>query len=352
MIRARYRWILVLDLLLVVLWIVFGHMRALHRPEQSRPAIGYDDALGRFLTLRERDDSTINTECHTILWTHGRKVERAIVLLHGFTNCPKQFEPFGAELYRMGWNVLIPRIPRQGRANVMTEDLSRLTAEELVASGEEAVDIAHGLGERVTVVGLSSSAVVAAYLAQHRSDVDQAVLIAPALAPKGMPDFAARRVTNVLLALPNMFVWWDPEKKAASPGPKQCYPRFPTHGLAQVYRLGFLTSAEAGREKPRASSIVIVTSASDDAVNNASVRDLDRRWIARGAAIRSFEFPKALGIHHDMIDPDQPYQRVAQVYPALLEEITSEPKAQSAPSVTAPGGAPVSAIPDTSRSGR
>jgi len=351
MIGARYRWLLVFDLLFVALWILLGHVRALERPSTSRPATGYDDALGRLLRLRERDDATVNPECHTILWTHGRKTDRAILLLHGFTNCPKQFEPFGAELYRMGWNVLIPRLPRHGRADVMTDDLAGLTAEELVASGEEAVDIAHGLGQRVTVVGLSSSAVVAAYLAQHRSDVDEAVLVAPALAPKGMPDFLVRRITNVLLALPNQFLWWDPEKKAASPGPRQCYPRFPTHGLAQVYRLGFLMSAEAAREKPRARSIVIVTTASDDAVNNASVSDLGRRWIAEGANVRRYEFPRSLGIHHDMIDPDQPYQRVTQVYPALLREIA--PEAGTPGNATAaPNGGSASALPDSGRSGQ
>jgi len=349
MIRGRYRWLLVLDLLFVAIWILFGHIRALHRPVMSHPAIGYGEALDRLAQLRQRDDSTINPDCHTILWTYGRKTDRAVVLLHGFTNCPKQFEPFGAELYRMGWNVLIPRLPRHGRADVMTPDLAGLTAEELVASGEEAVDIANGLGERVTVVGLSSSAVVAAYLAQHRSDVDEAVLIAPALAPKGMPDFMVRRITNVLLALPNQFLWWDPEKKAASPGPRQCYPRFPTHGLAQVYRLGFLMSAEAAREKPRARSIVIVTTASDDAVNNASVSDLGRRWSAQGAKVRRYEFPKSLGIRHDMIDPDQPYQRVTQVYPALLREIA--PEAVTPGNATpAQNGGSASALPDSGRS--
>jgi len=231
----------------------------------------------------------------------------------------------------------------------MTEDLSGLTAEELVTSGEEALDIAHGLGERVTVAGLSTSAVLAAYLAQHRSDVDEAVLIAPALAPKGMPDFVARRVTNLLLALPNTFLWWDPEKKAANPGPKQCYPRFPTHALAQVYRLGFLTSAEAGREKPRARSIVIVTTASDGAVNNGSVSGLGRRWTAVGAEVRNYEFAASLGIQHDMIDPEQPYQRVAQVYPALLREIA--PDAAEPRNATTPRGGSARSVPDTGRSG-
>jgi len=350
MIRARYRWLILLDLLFVALWIWFGHIQGLHNALQSHPGVRYEDALEGLARLRARDDFTINPDCHSVLWTHGRKVERAVVLLHGFTNCPKQFAPLGAELYERGWNVLIPRIPRQGLANVMTTDLAGLTAEELVASGEEAVDIARGLGDRVTVVGLSSSAVVAAYLAQHRSDIDEAVLIAPALAPRGMPDFAARRVTNILLTIPNFFVWWDPEKKAANPGPKQCYPRFPSHGLAEVYRLGFLTSAEAARAKPAAGSIVIVTTGSDEGVNNATVSALEHRWKAEGVDVRSYEFPAYLGIHHDMVDPEQPYQKVSVVYPALLREI--DPEAAAPRNVNAPAGGSATAAPDTGRSGR
>jgi hypothetical protein len=39
--------------------------------------------------------------------------------------------------------------------------------------------MARGLGEQVTVVGLSGSAVIVAWLAQFRADVDKAIVIAP-----------------------------------------------------------------------------------------------------------------------------------------------------------------------------
>lgn len=319
MIRPRFRWLIALNLAFLILWVALGPVREMSRPPAVESATTYQVALRGFERLRALDDSTINPVCRTQLLTHGGKVRRAVVLLHGFTNCPKQFEPLGRLLYESGCNVLIPRMPHHGISDVMTSDLERLTAEDLVRLGEEAVDIAHGLGDRVTVAGLSSSAVVVAYLAQHRSDIDRAILIAPSFGPKDMPDYVARRITNVLLDSPNFFVWWDPVKKAASPGPKQCYPRFPTHGIAQVYRLGFLTRAEATRERPRAHAIAILTTASDEGVNNPMTRSLARLWRSRGADVTNYEFPKSLGVRHDMIDPEQPYQKVAVTYPVLLK---------------------------------
>ena len=47
--------------------------------------------------------------------------------------------------------------------------------------GARAVDIAAGLGDQVTIAGLSAGGVVAAWAAQHRRDVHRAVLIAPSL---------------------------------------------------------------------------------------------------------------------------------------------------------------------------
>jgi hypothetical protein len=164
---------------------------------------------------------------------------------------------------------------------------------------------------------LSSSAVLAAWLAAHRADVDGALLLAPSFGPRGMPGAEARRVAGVLLRAPNFYVWWDRKQKEALPGPRQCYPRFASRALAEVYRLGFSVLDGAVRAKPLRARIVLVTTADDEGVNNGMSRELARRWTSRGASVREYEFPAALGVHHDMIDPEQPYQRVAATYPVI-----------------------------------
>jgi hypothetical protein len=42
-------------------------------------------------------------------------------------------------------------------------------------------------------------------------------------------------------------------------------------------------------------------------------------WRAQGAPVREHRFAAELGLLHDIIDPDQEEQRIAYIYPLLLE---------------------------------
>jgi hypothetical protein len=282
---------------------------------RARPARNRDEAIQRLHRLEALDDSAaLYPPCRTFVLDHGTRTERAYVLLHGFTNCPRQFGALAQLLYDGGANVLVPRMPRHGLANASTHVLADLTADELTRTAGEAVDIARGLGKRVTVVGLSSSAVVAAWLAQERADLDQVLLIAPSFAPKDVPEAVAIPLSNALLRIPDVFVAWDPKHERPD-GPKSAYAGFSTHALARVYALGARV-LEGGPPAP-GTRVLVVTTPRDEGVNNEVVLELARRWAGRGVDVRSFEFPAAAWVRHDMIDPEQPYQRVAVVYPLL-----------------------------------
>jgi carboxylesterase len=168
------------------------------------PSRDYATALTRFVHLQALDDETINALCHSQLMTHGHKVEHAIVLIHGLTNCPQQFVEFAPLFYRAGYNVLIPRMPRNGLADRMTNELKYLTAEELRDFGNTLVDIADGLGEHITFVGISAGGVIAAWVAQHRSEVDKAVLIAPSLGIGPLGIGLSTIAMSIILTLPNI----------------------------------------------------------------------------------------------------------------------------------------------------
>jgi len=121
--------------------------------------------------------------------------------------------------------------------------------------------------------------------------------------------------------MPNFFVWWNSEAKADVPGPKQCYPRFPSRGIAQVYRLGLAILGDASKRRPAAARVTIVTTEADEGIDNRAAHELAKRWRAHGGDVRTFEFPESLDVRHDMIDPEQPYQRVGVSYPELLRLI-------------------------------
>ena len=284
----------------------------------SRPAQNYDEALSRAQALQSQDDAAINPLCRTQFLTHGKKTDNAIVLLHGFTNCPQQFASLGKTFFDHGFNVLIPRIPRHGFADRLTNEPARTSAEEMAAFTDEVVDIAQGLGDRVTVMGLSGGGVMTAWAAQYRSDVDKVIIIAPNFAYVLIPKNFTRVMTGVALTIPNIFIWWD-DKLKMNTQPDYAYPRFSTRAIAEVTRLGYAIRSAAKKEKPLAKSIVMVLNETDEAVDNAVPMELAKSWRANGGEVSDYVFKAEMGLKHDLIDPNQPYQRTDVVYPILME---------------------------------
>ncbi|MCA1554470.1 MAG: alpha/beta fold hydrolase, partial [Chloroflexi bacterium] len=147
----------------------------------AQPVTAYADAVERIAALQALDDASINPLCRTVLLTHGRQVENAVVFLHGFTNCPQQFRTLAQNLFDLGWNVLVPRMPCHGCSNRLTDDIMRLSADELATFTDSVIDAAHGLGEHVTVAGLSLGGNMALWAAMQRDDIDRVVAVAPLL---------------------------------------------------------------------------------------------------------------------------------------------------------------------------
>ena len=93
-------------------------------------------------------------------------------------------------LFERGHNVIIPRIPYHGDKDRLATEWERLTAGDMLDSGDQAVDLARSLGAKTTAVGLSINGTTVASMAQNRSDLDKAVLLAPFLSPIGPPIWA------------------------------------------------------------------------------------------------------------------------------------------------------------------
>ena len=81
---------------------------------------------------QEKQDSTRDV-CITKLFDHGKQTEHVIVLMHGFTNCPEQFNELGRQHFDAGNNVLIPRMPYHGLSDRLTDVLVNITAENLAS---------------------------------------------------------------------------------------------------------------------------------------------------------------------------------------------------------------------------
>lgn len=286
----------------------------------SAPATSYDDAVAKVAAVRaEEAKLPLNPRCRSTLLTHGRKVERVVVFFHGLTNCPAQAEQLGAKLFALGYNVYLPRLPQHGDADQMSTVLANLTAEQLIAVGNEATDIAQGLGDEVVISGLSAGGIIAGWVGQHRADADQAIAIAPFLSPNLVPGWANHAATALLLNAPNTMVWWDPATRDNPPGMTYAYPRYATHGLAQALRLSIALMDTAAAKPPLSPGLGVLINEADDAVSSLKIEELVLRWQGQGATVNVVRLPLSLGLGHDLIDPHQPTGNPDFVYQVLVD---------------------------------
>lgn len=293
---------------------------------QARPAASYEEAAERIRAIEERQAKLpLHEGGRSVVLSHGEATERVFVLLHGFTNSPRQFRELGDRLFATGANVVIPRLPHHGLADRLTDAHGALVAADLINYAETGIDIARGIGRHITVVGLSVSGVSAAWVAQARDDVDEVFLLAPFFGPTIIPDLLTPAVAAALVRLPNRFQWWNPKLRENLPGPPTNYPRFATRPLGEVMRLGLHVEQQAGPLRVRRLGVVLTEG--DPAVNNRRTLRFVRTWEQSSPGVEFFiyTFPRSSRIPHDFIDPLQEGAQIDHVYPMLLAWLTRPP---------------------------
>ncbi len=289
------------------------------------PAADYATAEAKFTALQAGDGADIREDCRSTLLTHGVRTPRVYVLLHGLSNCPKQFVQFAPLLFDRGANVLMPRIPRHGNVDLTGGELAKLTPDELCRFGDAVIDIARGLGDQIFVLGLSGGGVLASWLAQVRPDVERVVLVAPS--------FGVLPAARPLSVVVNGFAFWlfralPSRMIPRAPGsqwPPHAYSGFASHGVTAMLQQARAVLYGAKRKRLAARSALVILNDHDRAVNNDLTRRLIRRWRQHAAgAVATYTFANDLLLIHDVVDPTQPKQQTAYVYPILLKLLTEE----------------------------
>ncbi len=272
--------------------------------------------------LLARDHAGIGEKGRTIAHLHEGRRPRAVVLLHGMSSSPAQFERYARDLYAHGHNVLVPRLPHHGHADRLSTALARLRPDELYAAAGDYVTIARELGDRVTVAGFSLGGLLAAWSAQHY-EVDRCVAIAPFLGVAWIPAALMTALAELLLHVPNRFHWWDPIVRERQM-PEHGYPRYSTHALAHAYRIARTVLDEAEIRGPLAEHVVLIVNARETGVNNRAIRRLCSRWEAHRPGCVELRALKGLPLSHDIIEPLRRGQLAARVYPQILSAIDPE----------------------------
>ncbi len=288
---------------------------------RPNPARDYDEALHRFAALSGRDGPEISSAGRSRLYAHGRRTSQAVVLIHGFTNCPQQWNLFASQQAEAGDSIVVPRLPGHGHFNRATHALAKIKAPALLATVSEAVDIARGLGDRVALAGISIGGTMAPRVALSRDDIDHTVAIVPFFAVHGFNVKGTRILSRALETLPNVFMRWDP-RGDGSQIPSYGYPKFATRMLAESLRIGLEVEA-ASHERAPAGRTTFLLNAHEPACNNdvpLAIRECFERNRAHSTDLVILE---GLPANHDIIDPTNPNARVEVVYPALHAILSS-----------------------------
>jgi pimeloyl-ACP methyl ester carboxylesterase len=260
----------------------------------------YADALAAFDRLEDRGDAAVASACRSVLLSHGEPREQAFVLFHGLTSSPPQFSAFAHSLYEQGHNVLVPRLPRHGDRDRLTNTLRDFSIGEMLRVAEASLQVARGLGTRVTVAGFSVGGLLAAWLAQHHT-VDHAIAISPFLGVVALPHELTPLAVKILRQLPNGFVYWHPIKRERLL-PAHGYPRIAIRAVAASLELASNLLAEAERTPPKTQRITLALNAREAAVNNRTTLRLAALWDEAGATVDCRTL-RGLPPSHDIIEP-------------------------------------------------
>jgi pimeloyl-ACP methyl ester carboxylesterase len=249
-------------------------------------------------------------------WLHEDVVPTAVVLLHGLTNSPPQYDVLAPQLHARGHAVINLRLPYHGYRDRMTDAIVKLRAGDLEAVALQAVVIGALCGERVVVAGISVGAALAGWLAA-RTRIDLGIAIAPFSGIRELPAGANDAFGALMRTAPNLFGWWDPRVKQRQP-PSHGYPRFSTRALGE----SLLISSEMEKTKSleHGRRVVLVENANDPVVNNTHA---DRRFRALQSRGLSYERVILCGLPkmHDIVEPAVPQAKPNLVYPKLIDII-------------------------------
>jgi pimeloyl-ACP methyl ester carboxylesterase len=278
-------------------------------------------ALFEDIAVAERADPSIDPAYGTRWWIGDAPAPIAVVLLHGLTNCPPQYDRLAPQLHARGHAVIVPRMPYHGYSDRMTDALANLHARDMEAASLRAVVAAALCGERVVVAGISVGATLAGWLAA-RTRIDTALALAPFCGLREVPARANDALGAVLRAAPNQFGWWDPRRKEAQ-DPPHGYPRFATRALGESLRISSeIDAAPRGAHGRRA---VLVLNENDPVVNNAHARRRFATLRGYGVEVDNIELQGMPPIH-DLIEPQIPQEQTELVYPVLIDLIEQTPR--------------------------
>lgn len=285
----------------------------------------FEAAVADVANFDTKEATQVREECKSVVLQHGQKTANAIVIFHGYTNCPKQFAELGQRLYDKGYNVLIARAPGHGYSDRLTEALGAVTFEDFSAYISRSASIGAALGDKVTAVGLSAGGTFALWSALYEPQITNVVAISPVAYPRGFDPILRDAVIKYAALVPNEFKWWSDDQKNDLPGPPYAYRRYSTRSMGIVMHMASTVEQALRSGMHPTSRVTIIANYWDKALYDTKIADVSALFDKAGGPSDFFEFtdetsPKK-DLPHDLIDPYNIKDAKDFVYGKILEII-------------------------------
>lgn len=161
--------------------------------------------LENYLEERERQFGDVKEEARTrIVWADPRQkttTQTALVYLHGFKASHGEGRPVHTEIARIfGFNLYLSRLAGHGRN--IDKPFGNLEASDLIRSAKDALRVGSVLGKKILLMGTSTGASLALYLAcleEFKDRITGIILYSPLIRFHGLQVFLQYRPVRKLL---------------------------------------------------------------------------------------------------------------------------------------------------------
>lgn len=311
--KSKALWKTITKITLIILVVILLFITYLFTPSSSlryqnlSPISDYSTALGKITEASQEESDLVANNCKSIVLTHGTKTEKVVVFFHGYTSCPGQFKGLGEALYNEGYNVYIPRAPYHGYKDKTTSVINNLTSQKYIDYAEQAIQVAHGLGDKVTVGGLSGGGNLTSWIAINDNSVEKAIVLSPGYGFQAIPKNLTMPAAKLFMVVPSFFVPYDKNNPQGDPA-SNLYAGYTTKSLANVLNVGRQVYEKLLKSQVSTKKIVFVINDNDDQISLEAFNDvkevLEENNGTGSTAFTSHTFPTSMNLGHDYIDPN------------------------------------------------
>jgi carboxylesterase len=250
---------------------------------------GSASAQAQHVVQADGADPQVRPECRSRFLSHGHKTAKAVLLLHGYKDCPAQYSSLARLFFDRGYNVYVPRAPRHGVTDLRAH--AKIKADELVNYADDSMNIVAQLGDEVGVAGISGGGVLATWLAEYHTESVQHLLVLSGFykpSPAQAPNIVIKPFTVLFgfRILPDHFNSND----------------FSYAALSQYLRIKANFRGKPKNEKLK--SVATVVSANDTFIDLRTAVGLPRTIAETNKIpLGVHELPADLGVGHDVLTP-------------------------------------------------